>query len=132
MDPHTKEIWLKGVGKWTACKSKVVFPEGSNFGPFKDRKDSHTARCTKGGARLGLAFYHHGCRNSGTPPCMNTFWSHPLPMQMVHIKIDQPNLNLRCFGHENHVNWSFYRFMLRDMRHCLQILWFEANISHYN
>jgi hypothetical protein len=35
-------------------------------------------------------------------------------------------LNLRCFGHENHVSWSFYRFMLCDKRHCSQVLWFEA------
>ena len=73
-----------------------------------------------------LAFYHHGCRDAGTPPCMNMLWSHALPIQVFHVKTVQPSLNLRCFGHENHVSWSFYRFMLRDKRHCSQVLWFEA------
>ena len=73
-----------------------------------------------------LAFYHHGCRDAGTPPCMNMLWSHALPIQVFHVKTVQPSLNLRCFGHENHVSWSVYRFMLRDKRHCSQVLWFEA------
>ena len=67
-----------------------------------------------------LAFYHHGCRDAGTPPCMNMLWSHALPIQVFHVKTVQPSLNLRFFGHENHVSWSFYRFMLCDKRHCLQ------------
>ena len=73
-----------------------------------------------------LVFYHHGCRDAGTPPCMNMLWSHALPRQAFHVKTVQPSLNLRCFGHEDHVSWSFYRFMLRDKRHCSQVLWFEA------
>ena len=47
-----------------------------------------------------LAFYHHGCRDAGTPPCMNMLWSHALPIQVFHVKTVQPSLNLRCFGHE--------------------------------
>ena len=41
-----------------------------------------------------LAFYHHGCRDAGTPPCMNMLWSHALPIQVFH------ELNLRFFGLE--------------------------------
>ena len=68
-----------------------------------------------------VAFYHHGCRDAGTPLCMNMLWSHALPIRVFRVKTVQPSLNLSIFGHENHVSWSFYRFMLRDKRHCLQI-----------
>ena len=78
-----------------------------------------TARCAKGGARLA-------CVLSSRVPGMNMLWSHALPIQVFNVKTVQPSLNLRCFGHENHVSWSFYRFMLRDKRHCSQVLWFEA------
>ena len=46
------------------------------------------------------AFYHHGCRDGGTPPCMNMLWSHALPIQVFGVKTLRPSLNLRCFGHE--------------------------------
>ena len=46
------------------------------------------------------AFYHHGCRDAGTPPCMNMLWSPALPIQVFGVKTVQPSLNLRCFGHE--------------------------------
>ena len=47
-----------------------------------------------------LAFYHHGCRDAGTPQCMNMLWSHALPIQVFHVKTVQPSLNLRFLGHE--------------------------------
>ena len=72
------------------------------------------------------AFYHHECRDAGTPPCMNMLWSHALPIRVFRVKTVQPSLNLSLFGHENHVSWSFYRLMLRDKRHYLQVLCFEA------
>ena len=77
-----------------------------------------------------VAFYHHGCRDAGTPLCMNMLWSHALPKWVFRVKTVQPSLNLSIFGHENHVNWYFYRFMLRDKRHCLQVLWFEAGSTN--
>ena len=46
------------------------------------------------------AFYHHGCRDAGTPPCMNMLWSHALLIQVFHVKTVQSSLNLRFFGHE--------------------------------
>ena len=77
-----------------------------------------------------VAFYHHGCRDAGTPPCMNMLWSQALPIRDFRVKTVQQSLNLRLFGHENHVSWSFYRFMLRDKRHDLQVLWFEAGSTN--
>ena len=47
-----------------------------------------------------VAFYHHGCRDAGTPPCMNMLWSHALLIQVFHVKTVQSSLNLRFFGHE--------------------------------
>ena len=73
-----------------------------------------------------VAFYHHECRDAGTPPCMNMLWSHALPIRVFRVKTVQPSLNLSLFGHENHVSWSFYRLMLRDKRHYLEVLCFEA------
>ena len=69
-----------------------------------------------------VAFYHHGCRDAGTPPCMNMLWSHALPIQVFHVKTVQPSLNF--------IFWSFYRFVLCDKRHCLQVLWLEAGTTH--
>ena len=77
-----------------------------------------------------VASYHHGCRDAGTPLCMNMLWSHALPIRVFRVKTAQPSLNLSIFGHENHVSWSFYRFMLRDKRHCSQVLWFEAGSTN--
>ena len=39
-------------------------------------------------------------------------------------------LEFEFFGHENHVSWSFYRFMLRDKRHYSQVLRFEAGSTN--
>ena len=69
--------------------------------------------------RLGcVALYHHGCRGAGTPPCMNM-----LRCPVFRAKTVQPSWSLRSFSHESHVSGSFYRlFLLRDQRHCLQVL----------
>ena len=78
-----------------------------------------------------VAFYHRWCRDAGTPPCMNMLWSHALPIRVFHVKTVQSSLNLKFLGHENNVSWSFYyRFMLRDKRHCSQVLWFEAGSTN--
>ena len=66
-----------------------------------------------------VAFYHHGCRDAGTP-CMNMLWSHALPITGF-----QPSLSLIFFGHGSHVSRSFYGFMLHDKGHCLQVLRYE-------
>ena len=91
-------------------------------------------RCAKGGTRLGCVLSSRvpGRRDAGTPPCMNMLWSHALPIRVFHVKTVQPSLNLRFFGHENHVSWSFYRFMWRDKRHCSQVLWFGAGSTNSN
>ena len=46
-----------------------------------------------------VAFYHHGCRDDGAPPCMNMLRSHALPIPVFRVKTIQPSLNLRWFGH---------------------------------
>ena len=68
-----------------------------------------------------LAFYHHGCRDAGTPPCMNMLWSHALLIQVFHVKTFQPSLNLRFFGHETmSVDLSIgLCCVISDKRHCL-------------
>ena len=58
---------------------------------------------------------------------MNIFWSHALPIPV--FLSSTPSLNLRFFCHENHVSGSFYRFMLRDKCHCLQVWEFEPGIA---
>ena len=78
-----------------------------------------------------VAFYHHGCRDAGTPPCMNMLWSHALPIRVFHVKTVQPSLNLRFLVMKTmSVDLSFYRLMLRDKCHCSQVLWFEAGSTN--
>ena len=74
------------------------------------------------------AFYHHGCRDAGTRPCMNMLWSHALLIQVFHVKTFQPSLNLRFFGHETmSVDLSIgLCCVISDKRHCLHFFWFEA------
>ena len=63
-----------------------------------------------------VAFYHHGCRDAGTP-CMNMFWRHALP-----ITVFQPSLNLRFSVIQTmSVNLSIALCCV----HCLQVLRFE-------
>ena len=78
-----------------------------------------------------VAFYHHGCRDAGTPPCMNMLWSHALPIRVFNVKTVQPSLNLRFLVMKTmSVDLSFYRLMLRDKCHCSQVLWFEAGSTN--
>ena len=70
-------------------------------------------------AKDWVAFYHHECRDAGTP-CMNMLWSHALP-----IPVFQPSLSSSFLGHESHVGRSIYGFMVRDKGHCLLVLRYE-------
>ena len=82
-----------------------------------------TARCAKGGARLACFL------SSRVPGRRDAVHEHALKSCAAHTGFPCKNrsakLEFEMFGHENHVSWSFYRFMLRDKRHCSQV-WFEA------
>ena len=79
-----------------------------------------------------VAFYHHGCRDAGTPPCMNMLWSHALPIRVFHVKTVQPSLNLRFLVMKTmSVDLSIgLSCVISDKRHCLQVLWFEAGSTN--
>ena len=66
-----------------------------------------------------VAFYHHGCRDAGTP-CMN----------MLCLKSCTAHTGFSAkieveMGHESHVSRSFYGFMVRDKGHCLLAFRYE-------
>ena len=75
------------------------------------------------------ALYHHGCRDAGMPPCMNMLWSRvlPIPLFRVKIKFSQAWIwDFLVMRITISVELSIgYRFMLRNKRHCLQVLEFE-------
>ena len=88
-----------------------------------------TVRYAKGGARLGCVLSSRvpGRRDAAVH-------EHALKSGAAHTgfpcKDRSAKLEFEMFWSWNHVSWSFYRFMLCDKRHCLQVLWFEAGSTH--
>ena len=82
-------------------------------------------RCAKGGARLACVLSSRvpGRRDAAVH-------EHALKSCAAHTGFPCKNrsakLEFEMFWSWNHVSWSFYRFMLRDKRHCSQVLWLEA------
>ena len=86
-------------------------------------------RCGKGGTRLGCVLSSRvpGRRDAAVH-------EHALKSCAAHTglpcKDRSAKLEFEIFGSWNHVSWPFYRFMLCDKRHCLQVFWFEAGSTH--
>ena len=86
-----------------------------------------TARCAKDGARLArvLSSRVPGRRDAAVH-------EHALKSRAAHgfpCKNRSAKLEFEMFWSWNHVSWSFYRFMLRDKRHCSQVLWFDRHTA---
>ena len=79
-----------------------------------------TARCAKGGARLACVLSSRvpGRRDAAVH-------EHALKSCAAHTGFPCKNrsakLEFEMFWSWNHVSWSFYRFMLRDKRHCSHV-----------
>ena len=88
-----------------------------------------TARCAKGGARLACVLSSRvpGRRDAAVH-------EHALKSCAAHTGFPCKNrsakLEFEMFWSWNHVSWSFYRFMLCDKCHCLQVLCLEAGTTH--